>query len=349
MAVIGSMRILWRLLQSVTVLLVICTGTASGQAATISGVVQDVATSRPIIGVLVTLGSPPDARTTRTDELGGFNFANVQTGSHPLRARGVGYIALDQSVTVDRELRLTIALTRVAALDTVRIRDGVQAIYGVVATQNLTPVPNATVQIFGASVGQITTDTAGRFFYEVKTPGAYMVRGKSARAGSASVSVTVTPKNRVEVALLLDTAETNGANALEMAYGDFRERLLRRGPNSVIVPRTELVERGGGKRSVVSALLASRSFAAKGLRFSDVACLFVEGIPQPGRAINTIVAESVESIEAYGQSGDRSGNLAARFPKAGICGDTGLPRMVEVSGAPARQDVVRYIVVWLKR
>ena len=176
-----------------------------------------------------------------------------------------------------------------------------------------------------------------------------MVRGKSAGVGSASVSVTVAPKNRVEVAILLDTAETNGANALEMAYGDFRERLLRRAPNSVVVPRTELVERGGGKRNIVSALLTSRSFAAKGLRFSDVACLFVDGIPQPGRAVNMILAESVESIEAYGASGDRSGNLAARFPKAGICGNTGLPRMVEVPGAPVRQEIVRYIVVWLKR
>ena len=342
------MKIFWRILQSVNVLLVIGAGQVSAQTATINGVVQDAGTSRPIIGVLVTLGSPPDARTTRTDELGGFNFTSVTKGAHVLRARGVGYIALDQSVTVDRELRLIIALTRVAALDTVRIRDGVQAIFGVVATTSLVPLANATVQVFGASVGQTTTDTAGKFFYEVKTPGAYVVRGKSAGLGSATVSVTVPPKNRVEVALLLDTTQNVGANALEMAYGDFRERMLRRGLNSIMVPRTELVERNGGNRGLISALMTSRTFAAKGLRFTDVVCLFVDGVPQPGRSANAISAESVESVEAYGPTGDRSMTLATHFPKSGNCGDTSLSRLTEIPGAAPRSDIVRWLVVWLK-
>ncbi|MEP6835605.1 MAG: carboxypeptidase regulatory-like domain-containing protein [Gemmatimonas sp.] len=342
------MKNLSRLLPFVAALLVLCPDVAVGQGATVSGVVQEATTSRPVIGALVTVGSLPDARTTRTDELGGFNFSNLQSGSYPLTVRGVGYIALEQTITVDREIRLNITLTRFSALDTVRVRQGAQAIYGVVATANLTPLANATVQIYGVSVGQTTTDAAGKFYYDIKSPGAYIVRGKSSGLGTASVSVTVPPKNRVEVALILDTTQISGANALEMAYGDFRDRMLRRGMNSVLVPRTELVERNGGKRGVISALMTSQTFAAKGLRFTDVVCLFVDGIPQPGRNANAISAESVESVEAYGPTGDRSQTLSRRFPASGNCGDTGLPRvMINPSGGP-RPDVVKWLVVWLK-
>lgn len=342
------MKNLWRVLRFAAALMLVSGATAFGQGVVVSGVVQDAATSRPIIGAIVTLGSPPAVRTTRTDELGGFNFADVPKQSFPLKVRGVGYIPYDQSVAVDGEMRLNVVLTRVSALDTVRIRDGVQAIYGVVASPSLAPLANATVQILGPSVGQTTTDSAGKFFYEVKVPGAYMVRGKASGLNTASVSITVPPKNRVEVALLLDTTAVTGGNALEMAYGDFRERLMRRGVQSVMVPRGELVERGGGNRPLIPALMMSRTFATKGLRFTDVVCLFIDGIPQPGRSANSIQAQTVESVEAYGPDGDRSQTLANRFPKSGNCGDTGQPRGTQPPGAPPRPDIVRWLVVWLK-
>lgn len=336
-----------RVVQRAVALLMLSGATAFAQNVVVSGVVVDAASSTPVIGAIVTLGAPPNARSTRTDELGGFSFSDVAKQTYPLSVRGVGYIALNQSVTVTGEERLNVSLTRVAALDTVRIKDGVQAISGVVASPGFVPVPNAAVTIYGASVGQTTTDSAGRFFYEVKSAGAYMVRGKAQGLNTASVSITVPSKKRVEVMLLLDTAAVSGSNAIEMAYGDMRERLMRRGQQSVLVPRGELVERGNGNRPLINALMNSRTFDAKGLKFSDTVCMFVDGIPAPGRSVNSIQAQSVESVEAYGIDGDRSQTLAKRFPASGNCGDTGSPRLVSAPGS-SRPDIIRWLVVWLK-
>ena len=341
-------RTLPHAVQRLAALLLLCSATAFGQGAVVSGVVVDANTSLPVIGAIVTLGAPPDVRTTRTDELGGFNFANVAKETYPLSVRGVGYIAFNQSVAITGEERLNVSLTRVSSLDTVRVKDGVQAIFGVVASPGFVPLPNAAVQIYGASVGQTTTDSSGRFFYQVKAPGAYLVRAKASGLNTASVSINVPSKKRVEVMLMLDTTAMTGGNALEMAYGDMRERLMRRGQQSVLVPRGELVERGNGNRPLTNSLMNSRTFESKGLKFTDTVCMFVDGNPQPGRSVNSILSQDVESVEAYGPDGDRSQTLAKRFPVSGNCGDTGLPRLTQAAGAPARPDVIRWLVVWLK-
>lgn len=342
------MKNLIKTVQQVVALLLFTSAVAFGQGFTVSGIVKDAGSSLPVIGAVVTLGAANDAISTRTDELGGFNFQNIPKATYPLTVRGVGYIALNQSITVTGEERLNVQITRVSALDTVRIRDGVQAISGVVASVGFVPLPNATVQIFGPSSGQVTTDSAGRFFYEVKSAGAYIVRGKAEGLNTANVSINVPSKKRVEVMLMLDTTTIKGANALEMAYGDMRERLIRRGNQSVLVPRGELVERGNGNRPLTNALMMAKTFEGKGLKFTDTVCMFVDGLPQPGRSVGSIQAQDVESVEAYGPSGDRSGTLQKRFPQGGNCGETGMPRLAQAPGAPARTDVIVWLVVWLR-
>lgn len=342
------MKNLIKAVQQIVVMLLLTSTVAFGQGSIVSGFVRDAATTLPVIGAVVTLGPAADGRTTRTDELGGFSFKEVPKASYALTVRGVGYIALNQTVQVTGEERLNIVLTRVSSLDTVRVKEGVQAIYGVVASQGFQPLPNATVQIYGPSTGQVTTDSAGRFFYEVKSAGAYIVRGKADGLNTANVSINVPPKKRVEVMLLLDTTTMKGANALEMAYGDMRERLMRRSNQSVLVPRGELVERGNGNRPLTNALMMAKTFEGKGLKFTDTVCLFVDGLPQPGRSVNSIQAQDVESVEAYGPSGDRSGTLQKRFPNGGNCGETGMPRLAQAPGAPQRTDVIVWLVVWLR-
>lgn len=323
---------------------------AGAQLPALSGIVQDPASSRAIIGALVTLSRAAEIRNTRTDETGSFLFAKLPPGTYELKVRRLGYDPSTQTVSIAGDTRATVSLTRLTTLDTVRVRAAAQGIYGVVATAHeLRPLPNATVQIFGTSVGQLSTDSTGRFFYAVQTPGPYLVRGKAPGLAGQTVSVTVQPHDGVEVALLLDSADAE-IPGLEMAFGDFRSRLVRRGNTSAVVPRTELLINGNG--GVVSSLTTAPSFNAKSLRFTDFACVFVDGMPRPGLSANAIDAQAVEAVEVYTATSERSGTLAERWPRNVPCSTTGSPAAtlpkIQPGVRPAPSDVVRWIVIWLK-
>lgn len=316
-------------------------GASTAAAQTVGGVVRDAATSRPIVGAVVALGTI----TTRTDDAGSFLFAKLPSTTLTLVVRRLGYEPSRQNVDIAGDVRLTVPLRRIAALDTVQVRAAPQAIYGVVATAtDLRPLSGATVQMFGANPAQVTTDSTGHFFYAVKAPGAYLVRARVAGLGAQSVSVTVNRDEGVEVALLLDSLEGPRANAMEVAYAEFRERLLRRTNGSAIVPRAELT--GNGNRDLVSSLLTARSFGARPLRFSSQACLFVDGEPRAGWSPNAVDPEDIETVEVYTAASERSGTLARRWGRS-PCGDTGMPRAL---GSPGRSsDLVQWVVIWLKR
>jgi len=323
----------------------------SQPAPSVGGTVTDAATGRKLIGALVTLGAPPDARTSRTDESGSFEFRTLAVGNYTLSARQIGYEASTKTIRVAENSRIDFALSRLSALDTVRVQSGGQRIHGVVATtESLLPLANATVQFLGKSVGQVSTDAAGRFSYNIQTPGAYLVRGKIKDRGVATTSVTVQKGSSVEVVLLLDSVALAGANALEMAYADSRERMLRRGLTSAFLSRSELM--ATKRTGVLSALLASTA-SLNGLRFTDVACVFLDGKPSPGFSANTLDPSEVEAVEVYSSTGDRSGNLAQRWPRGASCGDTGFPRVSPPRGGSnsrrsAPSDIAIFVVIWLR-
>lgn len=222
----------------------------------------------------------------------------------------------------------------------------------VASASELKPLGGATVQVFGTSFGNVTTDSTGHFFYAIQSPGAYLVRAKVRNYGVQTVSVTVQSREGVEVALLLDSAEALGANMLEQAYSEFRERLLQRSLSSAVVPRTELLAHGNA--GVVTNVILAKSFAVKALRFSDTACLFIDGQPKPGMSANIIDAADVEAVEVYTRAAERSNTLAARWPAGEPCGYTGQPRpgegrvMLAPNQRPPQTDLVHWVVVWLK-
>ena len=127
---------------------------------------------------------------------------------------------------------------------------------------------------------------------------------------------------------------------------------MRRGNASAVVPRTELL--GNGNRDLVSSLLTANSFGRRGLRCTDVVCVFVDGAPRVGVSPNAFDPMDIEAIEAYSATADRSGTLASRWPTGMPCGDTGMPRASGPSGSvPGNRerssDVVRWIVTWLRQ
>lgn len=305
------------------------------------GVVRDAQSARPLIGAHVSLRSQTSERSTRTDELGQFAFASLPVATYALTVRLIGYVPEVRTIEVSGGTEsLAVALTRVTALDTVRVRAFRQGIYGVVGrSRDLQPLARATVQVIGASGRRVTADSSGRFFLPLQTPGAYFVRATAPSYEGTSVSVTIPRDESVNVVLLLDTA-TSSSHRLEYAFADFRERIIRRRPGSALITRSELLR--NGNTDLLTAITRSPSFAKKGLRFGRFACVFADGRALVGTSVQSFDAEGVEAVEVYGIGQDASGTL--KWPRAAPCGETGL-----VTPGRPRSDVVARVSIWLKR
>jgi len=334
-----------RALRRALLCVALCAGATRAGAqvtVTLTGVVHDAASGAPLIGAIVTLGAGAEARSARSDGAGAFEFQHVPVGSYVVTTRRLGFEPARETVDVSPENHaITISLTRVARLDTVRVRAAQQAIYGAVGTSNdLRPLPKATIQVFGATLGNATVDSTGHFFFPVRAPGAYLVRARLDGYETQTVSITVPANDGVEVALLLDSARGPVSHMLEMAYADLRERLAVRRSASAFIPRTELLEHGASE--MLTALRYSRSFVQKSLRMGPTACVFVDGNPRVGYSINAIDPREVEAIELYAGNAEASGTLARRWPRSAPCGDTGMPFVTPGN------DVVNWVVIWLK-
>jgi hypothetical protein len=315
---------------------------AGGQQILLKGVVRDSVSGRPLAGAIVSLAVTGGDRVTRTDDAGEFAFSKVAVGTYLMTFRRLGYEPVGRTVDVRSGMdSLAIGLRRVSTLDTVRVRATNQGIYGVVGTaQALKPLKSASVQILGGS-GKTAVDSGGRFFLSVKNPGSYMVRAIAPGYVTQTMSVAVRRDEGVEISMLLDSATTPESNRWEGAYQDFAERMIARRNSSAIVSASELRE--SGYNGLADALRRSPSFQRAVIRLGGTACVFVDGQPKPGFSIDAFDATEVEAIEAYTASSEGTGNLSRRWPRGVPCAPTG-------EGATAGgSDVIRWIVIWLKR
>lgn len=317
------------------------TGADAQETTSVRGVVRDAASNRPLLGAVVTLGDPARARVTRTDETGAFAFAGIQPGLYTLATRRLGFEVDSRALHVTSAAEpVVVALVRVAFLDTVRIRATRQGIYGAVGSaRDLRPLPVATIQVAGMGSRRLPLDSAAQFFVPIKAPGSYIVRAQAKGYQAQTVSVTVPPDGSVEIALLLDSASGRSPRIMDVAINDLDQRMRLRRSSSVLIPRSELMD---DDTQMLSAIRSSRSFALKGLRFGELACVFEDGRAMPGVSLNRYQPDQVEAVEVYTASSDGTGTLGRQWPKAFPCADTGMPR-----GTPSRGDV-QWVVIWLK-
>ena len=309
-------------------------------ATTVRGTVMDATTMRPVVGAIVRLGPVGTQRMTRTDETGSWVFSRVPMLTLALDVRALGYEQVRRTIEVAMNVApIAITLSRLAVLDTIRVRAAKQGLFGVVGTaSDLRPLPNAELRIVGG--GRIKLDSTARFFVPIRTIGSYFLRAKAPGYEPQTVSVIVSPNEGVEVALLLDSTTREPSHRLEIAMGDFDQRLKVRGLASALIPRTELLRDPGG--GLITSIRFARSFTKRVLRFGSTACVFVDGMPRPGLPPDAIEPEEIEAVETYGRRADRSRTLSQRWPNGAECGYTGMP-----TTTPG-DDVIRWVVIWLK-
>ena len=127
-----------------------------------------------------------------------------------------------------------------------------------------------------------------------------------------------------------------------MAWGDFSDRARLRGSRSALISRLELLEHGDV--GLVEAIERTPAVADKHLRFGSTVCLFVDGRPSGTTPIGSFDLESIEAVEVYTSDprSDETHSLA-KVSRGYECHPTGLP-----DTAAPEEDVIRYVVVWLR-
>jgi len=334
-----------RSLLAVVLLSVLALRGVSAQQYNVTGTVRDGATGQPVFGAIVSLSRGDNERVARTDQGGGFAFTNVPSGSWMVYVRRLGYEPTRRAIEVQSGtvVQIDFTITRLVALDTVRVRAAPQAIYGVVgvltAARELRPLPNATVQVVGLGSMRATTDSGGHFFIALKNPGPYVVRAQAKGFVPQTLSVTLAPHDGAEVAFLMDTA-LQVSHRLTMAYQDFDDRLKVKGIGSALVTREDLMR--SGNSNMLEAIRFSRSFSARALVMGAYACVFLDGIAKPNVQLSAVDPRDVEAVEVYTRSGDRTGSLAQRWPSGTPCPPSG------AMASSSLKDQVYWVALWLK-
>lgn len=316
---------------------------SAAQITRAGGIVVDSVTGQPIEGALVTLSGNGYGQSVSSHEDGSFRFTKVTPGTYTLTARRLGYARLQMQIPIeDNGVRINVSLVRIITLDTVVARPGT-GIGGQVGTLNsLLPIRDAEVAVVGIG-GRVRTDSSGRFFVPLRSPGTYVVRARTAGYEPVALSVFVPRDSTARLMLLMDTASAPKSNAHEIAWQEFNDRARMRGSKSAIVSHAELARTG--EAGLLDALRRAPSVSTKQLQFGQTVCVFVDGRPAAGIPLRLWDVEQVEAVEVYtiDSRSDMTGTLA-RASRGYECQSTEL-----TDTSPTSRDRIRWLVIWGKR
>jgi hypothetical protein len=346
------MRVRVAYVVSVRLLAVIAVVFATGASAaaqagthTVSGIVRGSVSDEPLAGAVVDLRAGSIQRFARADQFGAFEVTSVPSGTYRLTVRRIGFDELTRDfVVADRDTAVTLTLVpRAQPLDTMRARANTMAIYGIVgASQGLRPLAGATVLVVGAGRTE-TTDSAGQFVAPVKKPGTYFLR--IARPGYAMqmITIDVPPDRSVETSALLDSTELAVRPGTDELWAEFDKRVVWHAMNSAVVSGADL--RKFEANLLSDALRSTPSFVKRGLKIGSATCVFVNGLPRPGWALDAVPVDNIEAVELYGVGGDLTESLRKDWPRGVPCGEAAGLR----NAGRAAPATVLYAVIWMKQ
>lgn len=313
--------------------------------------------STPLPDAQVRLTRDGRALMARSDDDGSFAFANLAPGTYLLSVRRIGYTSYAQNVVVlDRQstMRVLLASTR-EALDTFRVRANFTGVTGVVgAFTTMEALAGASVHLLGAR-DTLRTGADGRFAFPLPSAGGSValrvtVPGYEPRL----MSVTVPRNQRVEVAVLLDSAPDRVSDTY--VFADLDKRMRAANARAGIIGRAELIDVDAP--DLLTALQLSTSSNLRGLTASRRSCLFVNGIARPGLPVDAVRIDEVEFIELYPAEADFSRTIATHWPPKADCGiadyRAGGVSALDIQGSDFRKrddnaHFAKYVLVWTRK
>jgi hypothetical protein len=314
----------------------------TGRVTTISGV--------PVAGIEVAIEGT--TLTTRTDTRGAFVFIGAPAGAQDLLVRGIGYLPARQPVRIpERSLDLKVMiLAAPALLDTVKVRDRINVLSGVVVDEHDQPVPGATIEVITGDKQTLTTGDDGWFILTAVREGVVVFRTRKEGYYLTNTAVRMHEWRGVVVHLetldgkLSDTRKADAAgtsNIAQAAWKDASMRLAMKGSRAVVVSEEELTPFGG--MSLAEALKFTRGGAQLAFELQNAAgnvCVLLDGRRAIGSTtLDAWRASDVEMLELYPPGTESSGTVA-RYLRAAGC------RTVPSVGMRSRGPF--YAVIWTK-
>jgi hypothetical protein len=337
---------------------------AQGTQSAVSGVVRDEL-GRPLLEALVVIDADSNPLRARTDAEGRFRIAGVSVGRHEIRVVRIGYAPHSRVIDVGPDgLELTIELRSVPIpLDTVAVRVSRLGLHGTVVSRGFDLMPHDPVAVNRAIVEVVdtryraTTAGDGSFSIPDLTEGSYSILVRRDWYQSRILPVYIPRGGGTDITIVLDSTIADWQRTEDAETRDIVSRVRWANYPSVFVSRLELV--GPEEATLHDALRFAPSTLSRGLLIrDDIACIYLNGKPEPGMTTSDILARDVHAVEVYGLP-LRGGVPAPRrpWPALAHCG-TGTrqgpnaPLSPSGIGRGARREsdtFARVIVVWLHR
>jgi hypothetical protein len=266
-------------------------------------------------------------------------------------ARGVGYLPSRLSVRVPERglgLELTV-LPAPPVLDTVKVREKLHVLSGVVVDDRNQPVPGAAIEVITGDRKTLTTGDDGWFTLTSVKEGVLVFRTKKEGFFMTNTTVRMNdwrgivvhmeplPSKMGETAAADASGTSNNAAA---AWHDTAMRLSMRGSRAVILSEEELAPFADlPLAQAISQTKAGGLLAIELERMKGMICVVLDGRrPVGSTSLESWRAGEVEMVELY-PPGTESSNTARRY--------------LRNAGCQARVEAGRtkgpfYAVLWMK-
>lgn len=274
---------------------------------------------------------------------GDFRLGGLGGGIWTVSIRRLGYRPLAVEVELPGEgLRRNFSIERTTTtLDPVLVSAEWSGVRGLVGdARRVTALAGASIRLLGSDA-TVGTDSTGAFALPIPRGRDVLLRVERAGFTTRLVSASVPAEGYVELDIALDTAER--ASRDYWIWRDLDTRLKFATPRAVQVSREEIAATDAG--SLGAALARSRSVARVGIRITQRACVFVNGIAKPGYPVDAIDADDVEFVEAYPPGTDLTRTLIMRWPPGGECG---VPDRTARLPAVDPRLTAQFVSVWLR-
>jgi hypothetical protein len=323
---------------------------------------QDPAPTPNVTGHVTALGGIPVAgaevhlegttQTARTDTRGAFAFMNAPSGAQELSVRGIGYLPARAGIRVpDRSTDVAITmLPAPSVLDTVKVREHINVLSGVVVDEDNHPVPGATIEVITGEKRTLTTGEDGWFILTSVRDGTIVFRTTKPGYYMTNTAVRLNDWRGIVVHIetldsklsALRQAEASGqSNNAQAALRDATLRLSAKGVRAVVISEEELGP--FSDMSLGDAIKRTKTGATLAFDLQNAAgqiCVLLDGRKAVGSTtLDAWRAGDVEMIELYPPGTEASGTVA-RYLRAAGCRTAPNPGM--------RTRGPFYAVLWTK-
>jgi hypothetical protein len=258
-----------------------------------------------------------DTAIAVANDSGQFTLVTRRPRNVLLHVRHLGYEAVDKEVDLGDSGSVSVRITMGAipqSMATVRVVAKRTGLWGTVRTPWGVPIPDAQVEVLGASEKPVRTDSAGQFTLPMQRSGTFLVvaRKKGFAYAQTSVALRSDEGDEAEVVLQPLSRESDAASGFGRMDNVFREtstRLAFKTSSATVVTHDDLLRNSAN--TLAYALCGTRvSLTARcPVRAS---CILINGDHLTALPLEAFDVSDVESVEYYPARSDWSNTLGYR-------------------------------------